>query len=159
MMTGLSRFASRMLLGVVASLALVATPAQATPNCKKAALTYAQFSAAATSKAVTIHTTSGREKIHSIELVNDVDFAGTSITAYTIEVGKSGATTKYLPLTNVFTGAANGDANIVTATSHSTEAAGVAIIVTARSTGANLSAGTAGAVTILYCIETLPPGR
>lgn len=127
-------------------------------NWVKKTITYAQFDAAATTDTVEVYKTKAREKIHAVVMVRDTDFAGTSITAYSVSIGKSGAVEKYLPNTDVFTGVSNGDANSIVAASNSVEASGVSVIATATSVGANLSAGTAGKITVLILVSTLPPG-
>lgn len=73
-------------------------------------LTYSDFSSTGTTKAVTVYTIPGSSSdywyIEDVILQRMTDFAGGSVTAATVQIGKSGDTAKYCAaLTDVFTGA------------------------------------------------------
>lgn len=118
---------------------------------------YSKFDAGATTDTFTLYTTHGFESIQCVIMRRDVDFSGGAISAYTISVGKSGSVTKYQSATNVFTGATTGDTNSTVTTGPGAEADGTAIIATATSTTANVSAATAGQVTFWILVSSLPP--
>lgn len=155
-------FRALLALGAVLAIASIFAPpsADAAEERKTFVLTSGMCSTAGTSKAVTIYKGSTDYTVGRVTMIRDTDFAGIvdagpSITAYTIEVGKAGNTTKYQAATDVFTGVSNGTANGIVNTGPGIEAAGTALIATCRSTSANLNVATAGRVTFKIDVSPL----
>lgn len=140
------------------ALCLAPPPAHAgAANWVKVSVLYSHFDAAATTDTVTLYTTRGHQQIHQVVMRRDTDFAGGSITTYTVSVGKSGATSKYLPATDVFTGVSNGDTNAIVGQGAGSEADGTALIATATASH-NCSTATAGKLTFYILVSAYPPG-
>ncbi len=142
-------------LAMLVVTSLAPRPAHAVENWVTKVVTFAEFSTASTTNTYTLYTTRANESISRVVMIRDVDFAGGSISAYTVSVGKSGAVTKYQSATDVFTGVSNGYTNAIITTGPGVEIAGVAIIATATSTSANLSAATAGRLTFKILVSNL----
>ena len=129
--------------------------------------TYADFQAivsGTTTKVLPIYLVpnDGIYYISDVILERLTDFAGTSITAATVEIGKSGATAKYMAAgTDVFTGAKATAARTIGSNTTSVkpgnlEAAGQQLDCKITTTGANVSALTAGEIAIIVRLERIP---
>ena len=152
-----NRFAVVLLAAFVFALGGDVRPAHAGGNWIKKVVPYTQFEAVATTDTVVLYTTRAFESIDAVVMRRDVDFAGGSITSYTVSVGKSGATSKYQSATDVFTGVSNGNTNSIVTAGRGVEASGVSIIATAVASH-NLSTATAGGLTFFIFVSTIPPG-
>lgn len=124
-------------------------------NIVKKTLTYADFAAEATSATAVSYTTRQNETVLYQILVVDTDFAGGAVSACTASLGKSGAATKYMNATDVFTGAANGVANATVGTVHGVEPAGTELLVTLATTDADTDALTAGQLTVYTAVSAM----
>jgi hypothetical protein len=120
--------------------------------------TYANFSAAATTNDIELFSLPAGGVIHAVKIKHSTAFAGTSITAYTISVGITGTLAKYATAYNVFQAVAPATFQIgavpsigIGSENHTTA---VSIRAAATSTGANLSAATAGVVEIWVLTST-----
>jgi hypothetical protein len=142
---------------VLAFSVVASTPAHAAGGWRKVVVKYSQFEAASTTDTVVLYTTKKFETIERIVMRRDVDFAGGSLTTYTISVGKSGAVTKYQAAIDVFTGVSNGNTNSIVTTGPGVEPANTEIIATATGSH-NLSTATAGQVTFFILVSEMPPG-
>lgn len=125
------------------------------PRWKKVALTYTDFQDASTTKQAALFTLPAAAVVHAVKIKPGTAFAGTSITDVKISVGTTGVPTKYAAAYDV--DAAPGDAvfQLSTTVGGETHAvAGTALVAQAVSTGANLSALSAGAVDVwvLYSV-------
>lgn len=128
----------------------------ANPRWRKVTLAYSDFSAASLSFAVTGLTLQAKEGIDAVVLNHTTAFSGGSITAYTVEVGLSAASTKYANAFDTFQaiGGTVRDVNNVTDVPNFSGTTDV--IVTARAIGANLDQVTAGSVDIYLRTFLLP---
>ena len=131
------------------------------PTWVKFTKTYADFSAASTTGTVTLKTLPYKAVLHAAVLQHTESFTGGSISAYTIKVGVSGTTNKYVAATDVYASAANTTFAPASSTTPFSPTminsdTDVAIIATATSTGANTSAATAGSVDIWLLVSILP---
>jgi hypothetical protein len=114
-----------------------------------AALGYASFSDASTSKSVALFTLSAKGVIHAVKIKHSTAFAGTGILTVKMSVGIAGATAKYgapLDVMQAVGDMAFGFNHEVGAETHN--ATGTGIVVTAEATGANLDQLTAGVVDV-----------
>jgi hypothetical protein len=132
------------------------TAAQHTALEVKAKVTFAHtaFTAAATSETINAFSLPAGAKLTSVTLKTTQAFAGTGITAWTCELGiLSGDTAKYAEASDMFS--AVSDTNFFHYGNNVVENWGSAtqITITARSTGGNLSASTAGSVDVIYTYE------
>lgn len=119
-------------------------------------LTYADFSAAALTKDVTVLTLEAGEKIRAVTIKHSTAFTGGAIATYTISVGIGGSVTKYAGAFNVFQAPGATvfqDANTAGIENMGTTA--TPIVAHAISTVANLSAATGGVVDIFIEVQRL----
>jgi len=126
------------------------------PRWRKSTLTFSDFSSASTSFSVTGVTLQAGEGVDAVLIYHSTSFGGGTISAYTVEVGISGAEDKYSSAYDVFQGVAG-------TTSHSSSTLNVPnylattdVIVTARSTGDNLDQASTGSVDVYVRTFTLP---
>ena len=112
------------------------------------ALSHTAFQTGATSVSNTLFSLIAGGIIEAIKIKHSTAFAGASITAYTIEVGISGTTEKYAQAFDVLQAVGATVFQLTEGVGSESHGAAVNILVTARSTGANLSASTAGVVDI-----------
>lgn len=129
-------------------------------------LGYASFRTGGTTNAVTVYTIPGSTSdywyIEEVVLERITDFAGGSINACTVQIGKSGATAKYLAAsTNVFTGAKASAVRTVGSNTAAVnpahlEAGQTEIQVKMTSGAANLSALTAGQLAVHIKLGRIP---
>lgn len=122
----------------------------ATPQWIKVgnAISYTTFSTAGTTKSNTLFTLPIAGVMHSVKLKPSTAFSGGAINAMTLSVGISGTNDKYLTAFDVFqavSGTAFGISDGLFTESHTATAT---ITISAISTGANLSALTAGVVDV-----------
>ena len=122
------------------------------PVWRKYTVGYADLQAAALSKAFNIIQLPAKSVIHGAVISIDTAFAGTSISAMTISVGKTGTVTAYIGATNSL---ATGRATTSTVAFESASAT-TQVLVNAISTGANLSALTQGSASVWVCHSVLP---
>ena len=117
---------------------------------------YSDFAVAGTDALVTPDELGPAQIILLCKVKHEVAFAGGAISAYTIEVGIAGDTTKYHAAFDVFQAVGPTVYNIDDTVQSESHTANAPWIVTARSTGANLDQATAGIVDIAMLI-TSPP--
>jgi hypothetical protein len=125
------------------------------PTCTKYTVPYTSVQTAATTNSVTLFTLPAQGKITGLTIKHSTAFAGTSITAVTASVGKSGSAAVYSAAFNVLQ-AVSSTAMQDDGGHFSADFASHAVTATFTSTGANLSALTAGSVDIWACTVTLP---
>ncbi len=114
----------------------------------KVDLIYLDFAIAATSNTINLGFSLPAKGIITMTTLQTTSFfSGGLISAYTLELGLTGSTDKYLFAQDVFTDAATPEVVQLSTALESMSAATV-LKITARSTGANLNAATAGAVSI-----------
>ena len=108
--------------------------------------TFSDFSAASPSNTIELFSLPDCGVIDLIEIDHDEAFGGGGLTGYTVEVGITGDLTKYAPPIDVFS-APNTIPNLVVCFgSESVISTAISVKITARATGGNLSAATAGHV-------------
>lgn len=113
------------------------------------ALSYTTFQTAATSKSNTLFSLIAGGIISGIKIKHSTAFAGTLITAVTMEVGVVGITDEYSsPAFDVFQVVSATAFGLYNSVGSESATAATNILITARSTGANLSALSAGVVDV-----------
>lgn len=112
------------------------------------ALAYTSFQTAATSLSVTLFSLVAGGIISGIKIKHSTAFAGAAISAVTMEVGTVGTTDLYAPAFDVLQATGAGVFSLSGVLGSESHTAATNILVTARSTGANLSALSAGVVDI-----------
>jgi hypothetical protein len=116
------------------------------PEWKCVTRDYTYFQAASTTKTSTIFTLPPNGIIHNIKIKHKIAFAGTSISACTVSVGIAGSATKYAHALDILQAVSATAYSIHDGVQSESCSASTAIIATATSTGANLSALSAGVV-------------
>lgn len=121
-------------------------------------VTFAQFSAAAATNAVTLFALPPKGCVHAVRIKHSVAFGGGAISAYTVAVGISGTAAKYAAAFNVFQAVSDlAAAKQISATiGTESDLTATNIIATATATGANLNAATAGSVDIWVLTSVAP---
>lgn len=119
-----------------------------TPIWRKYTVTKTQLAAAATTNNITLFTLPAGGIIEAVKIKHSASFTGGSISAYTISVGITGTLAKYAAAYDVFAAPSATAMQLSTTVGTESHTAATAIKVAATSTGANLSAATAGSVDI-----------
>lgn len=118
------------------------------------AISHTAFQTGATTNNITLFTLLAGGIIHAVKIKHSTAFAGGVISAYTLSVGIAGTLAKYATAFDVF--------QVVSATAYQlsnsfggeSHTATTAIKIAATSTGANLSASTAGVVDVWALLST-----
>lgn len=116
-------------------------------------LLYTAFQTAATTKSNALFTLNAAGIIHAVKVKHSTAFAGGAIATCTISVGKSGENDRYASAFDVMSAVSATNYFIDERTVGESHTATTAVTVTAVSTGANLSALTAGEVDIWALIS------
>jgi hypothetical protein len=140
--------------GGAVTAASVTVSAGMVPQWVKVTIPYTSFSTAATTNTITAYTLAAAGVIHAVKIKHSTAFSGGAITAYTVSVGYSTDTTRYGPPFNVFQTVAGTTFQINDTFETFDHGATATINATATSTGANLSAATAGSVDIWLLVST-----
>ena len=118
------------------------------PVWTKYTVTYSDLATVATTNSITLYTAVAKAMIHHVVVKHSQAFSGGSLSAYTVEVGLTGNTTKYAPAFDVFQAvadtAASNDRNDFIESFAST----TAVKITADSTGDDLDNAAAGSVDV-----------
>jgi hypothetical protein len=128
---------------------------EGTPSWYKLAFSYSDFATSATSVSKVFRHIAAKGTVSAVIIKHNTAFSGGAISSYTLEVGISGNTSKYLPATSVFgTPTVNGWSGMqnLDTPSYSSSAD---ILVTAISTGANLDQATQGDVEIWIMLSVI----
>ncbi len=112
------------------------------------AFTAADFSKAATTNSINLFVLPAKATIHAIKIKHSQAFAGGAISAYTVSVGIVGTVAKYATAFDVFQTVASSALQSSSNLGSEDDVSGTQITITATSTGANLSAATAGSVDV-----------
>ncbi len=112
------------------------------------ALPYTDFQTAATSKSNTLFSLVAGGIISGIKIKHSTRFTGGLISAVTMEVGVVGSTDLYAPAFDVFQVTGAGVFQVSNVVGSESQTAATNILITARSTGANLSSLTGGVVDV-----------
>lgn len=115
---------------------------------RKFTVTHTQLQTGATTNNIEIWSAPAGLVVHNCKIKHSVAFAGTSISAYTISVGITGNLTKYAGAFDVFQAVSGTAQQFSTPDAMESSASATSVKVQAISTGANLSASTAGSVDI-----------
>jgi hypothetical protein len=126
------------------------------PRWRKFTYPYTSFATAATSFAVTAFTLAAGEGIDAVIIKHNTAFSGGSITAYTIEAGITGDADQYADPWDVFQSTGGAVSSATQFFDVPNFDATTDFVVTARSTGANTNAATAGSVDIYVRTFILP---
>jgi hypothetical protein len=118
------------------------------------ALSYTAFSTAATTNSIALFTLPIAGVIHAVKIKHSTAFAGTSVTGLTLSVGISGTVDKYASAFSVFSATSGTNFQLSQSFGSENHTATTPITITATSTGANLSALTAGAVDVWALLST-----
>lgn len=112
------------------------------------AIPYTSFQTAATTNSIALFTLAIAGVIHAVKIKHSTAFSGAAITAVTMSVGISGTNDKYASAFDVFQAVSNTAFEMSSSGYAENHGATAAITVTSISTGANLTALSAGAVDI-----------
>lgn len=134
----------------------VATGASAGPSWAKYTFTHTAFQTAATTNTITLFSLPAKNMIHQVIIKHSTAFAGTSITAYTINVGDAGNSTRFAQPFNVLQVVGDTARSITQVDDIESFVGDTPIQITATSTGANLNASTAGSVDVWVLASILP---
>lgn len=121
-----------------------------------AALSYTTFQAAATSKSNTLFSLLAAGIVSGIYIKHSQAFAGPALATVTMEIGIAGTTTKYAAAFDVMQAVSGTAFGLTSVSGTESYAAETNILITARSTGANLSVLTAGVVDVWALLSKLP---
>lgn len=108
----------------------------------------AAFTAGATSESIELFSLAAAGVIHGVKIKHSTAFTGGGLTAFTVEVGIVGDESKYAQAFNVFQATSNTTFQLSSVLGSENHGAATSIKITARSTGANVSAATAGSVDV-----------
>jgi hypothetical protein len=106
------------------------------------------FTAAATSESITLFTLGAGEVIHAVKIKHSTAFSGGTLTAFTVEVGISGDTTKYASAFDVFQAVADTTFQLSDGLFSENHGSTTTVQITARSTGDDVADATAGSVDV-----------
>lgn len=124
-------------------------PGTAVPAWTKFSVTHTQLQAAALTNSITLFSLEAGGVIHGVKLKHSVVFDGPGITDYFLSLGIAGATADLLNEYDVEnTPVANDNFALSSVLDTYNHGATTAILLTARSVGANLDASTSGAAEI-----------
>lgn len=112
------------------------------------ALSHTAFQTAATTNSITLFSLAAAGVIHAVKIKHSTAFAGAAIATYTLSVGIVGTVAKYASAFDVLQAVSNTAFQLSSVLGSENNAAAVNIVVTATSTGANLSVSTAGVADI-----------
>lgn len=112
------------------------------------ALPYTSFQTAATTNTITLFSLIAAGIVHEVKIKHSTAFAGGSINAMTLSVGISGTVDKYASAFDVFQAVSATAFELSDALGTESHTGATNITITATSTGANLSALTAGVVDV-----------
>lgn len=126
------------------------------PIWVKYTLSHTAFQTAATSNNIELVSLAAKTMIHQVVIKQSTAFAGTSVTAYTISIGIATNLTKYSAAYNVFQAVSDTARSITQADDVESFTGATSIKINAISTGANLSASTAGSVDVWVLSSLLP---
>lgn len=119
-----------------------------TPIWRKYTVTYADLATAATTNNITVATLPAGAVVEAVKIKHSTAFAGGAISAYTVSVGITGNLTKYAAAYDVFQAVSATAMQLSTTQGTESHTATTALKIAATSTGANLSAATAGSVDV-----------
>ena len=111
------------------------------------------FTAAATSESIMLFTLEAGGVIHAVKIKHSTAFTGGTLTAFTVEVGISGSTTKYASAFDVFQAITATTFQITEVVDSEDHGAGTTIQITARSVGDNVVSATAGSVDVWVLVS------
>jgi hypothetical protein len=135
------------------------TAVSAFAQWKKISVPFGSFTAAAAEESIVLLNLPGGTVIEAVKQKHVTAFSGPGITGYTLEVGFGADPAKYSSPFDVSQAVANGTqlhSGVLEGEDH---ASPWAITVTARATGANVNAATAGVAEIwVLCSSTIPTG-
>lgn len=120
------------------------------------ALSHTAFQTAAATNTITLFTLAIAGVIHATKIKQSASFTGGAIATYTLSIGIGGNLTKYGSAFDVFQAPSNTAFQVSAVTGSENHGATTPIVITATSTGANLSASTAGAVDVWVLLSRAP---
>lgn len=123
------------------------------PGWQKFSVVHTQFQTAGLTQNILLYNLPAGGLIHGVKLKQSIAFAGAGITGYFLSLGFVGALDDLLVEYPVNVAPANDTFAISQTFDSRNHAAAVAVRIAARSTGANLSASTAGAADIWLLIS------
>jgi len=123
------------------------------PGWQKFSVTHTQFQTAGLTQNILLYSLPAGGLIHGVKLKNTIAFAGAGITDYFLSLGFVGALDDLLIEYSVTPAPAADSFAIAQTFDSRNHSAAVDVRIAARSTGANLSASTAGAADIWLLIS------
>jgi hypothetical protein len=118
------------------------------PMWRKYTVTYADLATAATTNNITVATLPAGGVVEAVKIKHSAAFTGGAISAYTVSVGITGTLNKYAAAYDVFQAPSATAMQLSTTQGTESHTATTALKIAATSTGANLSAATAGSVDV-----------
>lgn len=134
--------------GTIALVPVAVADTAVYPAWIKTTIPYTSFSTASTTNSITLLSLPAGGVIHGVKIKHSTAFAGTGITDMTVQVGISGSLNKYASAFDVFTAVSNTNFQLSNVVGSENHGAATTILITGTSTGANLSALTAGSVDV-----------
>jgi hypothetical protein len=132
----------------------MATIKTASPTWQKVTVAHTAFQTAALTNTITLLSLPASGIVHAARIKHSVAFAGTSITAYIVSVGITGALQDIADNFDVFQAVADTSFELVGSGVRSyASATSTDIKITATSVGANLSASSAGSVNVWLLVS------
>jgi hypothetical protein len=128
----------------------------AAPLWAKYTTTFSTLSTGSTTNSVTLFSLPAKAMIHQVIIKHSAAFSGGAISAYTIAVGDAGNSNRFTTPFDAFQAAGDTTRSITQADDIASFASPTNILLTATSTGANLSAATTGSVDVWVLTSTLP---
>lgn len=125
----------------------------AVPQCVKITKTHTDLAIAATTNNITLYSLPAGGVIQMVKTKASVAFTGGSISAYTVSVGIAGTLAKYSTAFDVFQAVGSDTYQLSALFGGEDCSSPTAIKIAATSTGANLSAATAGSVDIWLLVS------
>ena len=118
-------------------------------------LTYSSFSTASTSNTITLVTIPPKTMIHQVVIKHSTAFSGSGITGYTVSIGDAAKNVRFTQPWDVTQTVSDTTRSITQVDDIESFASSTNILITANSTGTNLSAATAGAVEVWLLTSVL----
>ncbi len=123
------------------------------PSWRQITVAETAFTAAATSEAITLFTLGAGEVIHAVKIKHSASFTGGTLSAFTVEVGISGSSTKYASAFDVFQAAADTTFQLTDVVDSEDHGSGTTIEITARSVGDDVGDATAGSLDVWVLVS------
>ena len=137
---------------VVEVLAALPTLSSLMPQWQTYTVSYSSFTSGA-SQSITLFSLPAGAVIHNVIIAHTASFSGGSISAYTLSAGILGSTTKYASAFDVHQAPGGNVGQISNYVDYENSGSATNILVTATSTGGNLSTATTGSALVKVLVS------